>query len=83
MYSISCYKEPLNFENTCLDSHKRLQLEYNNNRPIRDANSKNKLGDLKVTYKYDSHCADRMISKMNVFDNEEVIFFQPLNRLFN
>jgi hypothetical protein len=56
-----------------IDSHKRLQLEYNNNRPTRDGNSKNKLGDLKVTYKYDSHCADRMIPKMNVFDNEEVI----------
>jgi hypothetical protein len=42
---------------------KRLQLEYNNSRPIGDANSKNKLGDLKITYKYDSHCAESNNSK--------------------
>jgi hypothetical protein len=32
-----------------------------------DSNSKNKLGDLKVTYKYDSHCAESNDSKNERF----------------
>jgi hypothetical protein len=57
-------------ETACIYSHKRLQIEYNNNRPIRDENSKNNLGDLKS---YLQISKNRMIPKMNVFDNEEVI----------
>jgi hypothetical protein len=34
---------------------------------IGDANSKNKLGDLKITYKYDSHCAESNNSKNERF----------------